>query len=614
MTPNANGFTSLVTQRLDHTPRRAVIRLAFFSLHRTTNTTQHSHHTTPYTVKFQLTLVMSDPVLDLPEIAIYSFDPDIQCSAVKPGGKRCTARISCKTHGEAEKRAVNRSTTFEELLKRQTGCHDLKLRIFDPDVRCCVDLSTGERCMEDLLLCETHTCEQQSVVQGRSVCLDDLLRVNRANASRGREKSGSDPQKYNSDTDCGAFNADGEHCQGRLPCVIHGVKVKRTVSRRPPFSFDLLCHLQHWRICLYELDNAYQCKTAEQGNAGQSDLVLGESSESQQASDDEGCTGSDETDVQVDSNVAPPATPDRSSRGNTDTASPNQTPTAPSPKTSRGNVSLPSLMTSGSDQLTPTSSRDSLHDDISDEQYESTVAGSTADLNAHYAQLKRDWAQLHYDQARQELYKAQLQNDRYHLETQLLQDQAREDHHKAQLYDQDRETRRNEKLVFEQHLESRRNEQLVYDQHLENHRNEQVLHDQDKEIRHNALLVYEQDKEHRRKAQVLYEQDRAALDRRMREQQVTELEVTRLRTRAQRADELELTLNIRLSQKASMLQSLEQLRASLESRGSSYQKSQEDMMQGLQREMETPRIQHRRNETVRRAYIGVLREKINAID
>jgi hypothetical protein len=181
------------------------------------------------------------------------------------------------------------------------------------------------------------------------------------------------------------------------------------------------------------------------------------------------------------------------------------------------------------------------------------------------------------------------------------------------VYEQHCESRRNEKIVYEQHCESRRNELLVYDQHLENHRNEQVLRDQDKEIRHNAQLIYEQYKEHRRKAQVLYEQDRAELDRRVHELSVTELEVTRLRLRAQRADELELALNTQLSQKASMLQSLERLKASLQSRGPL---SRADLMQGLQKEIKalrSLRSSHQQPKFLREASINRLQRQINAL-
>jgi hypothetical protein len=266
---------------------------------------------------------MSDPFLDPPEVASYIIDPEKQCGVLKPNGYRCTTRLNCRFHADVEKRAVDRSETYERLLKRQAGRLAFDIRhsgyhvgqgkhalVFDPDIRCGVDLPTGEFCPQDLLLCETHTCEQQSNVQGRSVSFEGLLRVNKANASRGREKDGLDSEKYNPDTDCGAIKADGEYCQDMLSCTIHGEDVKRSVWRYPPFAnnLDLLWHLQVWRMSVYELDEVYMCNPEEQDNDGQVDPILSGSGESQ-ASGGEFSTGNDKVDVQGDNGDARPVTP-----------------------------------------------------------------------------------------------------------------------------------------------------------------------------------------------------------------------------------------------------------------------------------------------------------------
>jgi hypothetical protein len=573
-----------------------------------------SHHATPVTS----TLAMSDPLLDLPEMATYSVDPNKQCGVVKSDGNRCTTHLSCRIHGEVEKRAVNRPKKYETLLERQLcfGIHPSTHHagqprlapVFDPDTNCGVDLPTGEPCTQDVLYCDTHTLGQQSTAQGRSVDLEDVLDIGRANAFRSWEKSGS-TSRYNPDTDCGAPQTSGYRCQGMLSCNLQTLKVKRAVLRVLPFQnkFNTLLLLQ----LSHETAESRRCKVTEKGQDGQKDHISSRNGKGRQESGG-GCgTGHSEIDAQGASHGSHPVTPSRPPRGNIDTSSPNDTPTAPSPETPRDNASSLSLDTSDGEQFTPTSSKVSFHDDTSNESHEHKLNAWEIDLATRETQLQLARAKLD-DETKTE---------------QLRQDQATQDRHKAQLYDQDREMRRNEKLVYEQHCESRRNEKivyeqhcesrrnelLVYDQHLENHRNEQVLRDQDKEIRHNAQLIYEQYKEHRRKAQVLYEQDRAELDRRVHELSVTELSVTRLRLRAQRADELELALNTQLSQKASMLQSLERLKASLQSRGPL---SRADLMQGLQKEIKalrSLRSSHQQPKFLREASINRLQRQINAL-
>jgi hypothetical protein len=227
-------------------------------------------------------------------------------------------------------------------------------------------------------------------------------------------------------------------------------------------------------------------------------------------------------------------------------------------------------------------------------------------------------------------YSATLNDREMRRNDKLVYEQDCENRRKAQPDDQDRETRRNEKLVYEQHCESRRNEQLVYDQHLENHRNEQLLRDQDKEIRHNSILLCEQDKEHRLKAQLRFDQDRAELDHLVRAQQMTDDEVS-LRTRAQRADELERALDIQRSQKTSMLQSIKDLRVCLKFRETCYHNeftfnasqtsALEVQIQDLQQSMEVlvtektdATARYQQDKAAKEAEINKLQEKISSLE
>jgi hypothetical protein len=280
------------------------------------------------------------------------------------------------------------------------------------------------------------------------------------------------------------------------------------------------------------------------------------------------------------------------------------TPVTPSPKTAGGSVSPLSLQSSDDEQFTPTSSRNSLYGRLRAEQDEQELK-----LKAWEAALVARELLL-VEQAKEKF-------DDEATSEQLRQDQARQDRHKVQLYDQDRETRRNEKLVYEQHLE--------------NHRNEQLLRDQDKGIRHNAILLCEQDKEHRLKAQLLFDQDRAELNRLVRAQQMTDDEVALLRTRAQRADELEQALDIQRSQKTSMLHSVKELRVDLKFREICYQNeltfnasqtsALEVQIQDLQQSMEvlvTENIdataRYQQYMVAAEAKINQLQEKINALE
>jgi hypothetical protein len=507
---------------------------------------------------------MSAPSSGPPKAATYCIDPRKQCGVVKPSGNPCTALLSCKIHGEDEKRTAKRSKKQQKLLKRQLALdaspfahHAGQLRlapVFDANIHCGVDLPAGEPCTQDLLLCETQTCEQQSAVQGRSAGLDDLLRVYRANASRPTWKSGDDPCQYNPDTDCGAMKSNRERCQGLLSCPDHKLKLKHSAPRNPPFQykFDTLLHVQLSRAAFSETDEPWRPYAAEKGQDGQTYCIPGGGGEGQQAP---GGTGNGKMDVQGYGYGPPPATPDQPPRGNVDTASPNHTPTKPSPKTPRVNVTPLSLDTSDDEQFTPTLSRDSFHGYDSGGKYEETAEGSKADLDAQEAhldtqeaklaaqeaQLARDWAQLHQDQARGKLHEAKLQICRdweqacqdqasqHRLEMQLFQDQGRHDRQKAQLYDQDMENR--------------------------------VA----------AQLLWDRDQEYRRSTQLHYDQDRAELDRRVHERQAIEDEVTRLRTRARHADQLEQARNRQQSEKEFLMHYIKGEKAWLETQETTYQ-------------------------------------------
>jgi hypothetical protein len=482
--------------------------------------------------------------------------------------------------------------------------------IFDPDEHCGADLPTGQPCTQDILRCDMHTFKQQSTFQGRSVGLADLERVDEANLSRLDWERGDDPFQYSPDTDCGATKPNCERCQGMLSCMWHSLKVKRAVPRDPPFQHKLttLLRLQLLRVPSNELDSPWWSCAAEEDQDDQKDHISSDNGEGQQESAGEG------GDEQEHSHGSPPSTPRWPSHRNAYTTSQDPISNALSPKTPRSNVSLSSLdtsCTSDGEQFTPTSSKDSLfggkYEDAEDgsraglDAQEADLDAKEAALDAQEAQLQHDWAQLHQDQARGKLHQAQLQIFRdweqvcqdqatqHHLEMQLLQDQAGQDRRKAQLYDQDRENR--------------------------------VA----------AQLLWDRDQEYRRVVQLRYDQDRAELDRWMRAQQMTDDEVTRLRTRAQRADELEQALDIQRGQKASLLQSIKDLRAGLKTRETSYQNelmfiasqssAHQVQIQEIQESMEALVVEkknvtalYQQDMAAKEAEINQLQEKTNAME
>jgi hypothetical protein len=434
---------------------------------------------------------MSAPSLDPPKAATYTIHPNKQCGVVKEDGNPCSTRLGCRIHSEGEKLVVKRSRRHQKFLRKQLAFDPLRLApVFDPDVHCGVDLSSGEPCTQDLLCCDTDTINEQAAVPGRCASLNSIIRVNKANASRPQWKSGDDPWQYDSDTDCGARTKNGGRCQGLLSCTLHKLRAKRSAPRKSSYDFNTLLQIQISRRALYGEDEPSRHDAAEKGQDGQVDHILGGSGEGQQTSGGEGSTGSDGIYAQGGIQDGPPATPGRPPRGHLDTAFSSQTPTAPSPKTPRGNASSLSLDTSDDEQFTPTSSKYSLYGGSSGGMNEDAVEGSKADLeaqeadvdaqeaslNAQEAQLQRDWAKHRQEQARGELHNAQLrvcrdweqvchdQARQHCLEIQLLQDQGKQDCQKAQLYDQDREHRVAAQLLWDRDQEYRRAMQLRYDQ------------------------------------------------------------------------------------------------------------------------------------------------------
>jgi hypothetical protein len=158
------------------------------------------------------------------------------------------------------------------------------------------------------------------------------------------------------------------------------------------------------------------------------------------------------------------------------------------------------------------------------------------------------------------------------------------------------------------------------------------------EICRSTQLRYDQGVELCRNVQLRCDQIAAALDRRVQEQQVTDLEVTRLRTRAQRADELEQALHIRRDQKASLLQSIKDLSVGLKTRETCYQNelmfitsqnsahgvqnnSLEEQIQEIQELTEGLAIvntnataRYQQDTAAKEAEINMLQERINALE
>jgi hypothetical protein len=208
---------------------------------------------------------MSAPSPDAPGEATYKIDPDKQCGVVKSDGNPCSVRLSCRVHSAVEKTAVKRSAAFKKLLKGQPESRALDTRIltspanslrfapvFDPDIHCGTSLRDGEPCTQPMVVCKSHSPEQQSIIPGRSTSLDGLRRVHQANTDPNvvSDKSQFDPDKH-----CGVAKGD-KKCQSALwRCTRHTEKDKRNVPRLPPFEnqFDLLVRLQVSRTSTLEI-------------------------------------------------------------------------------------------------------------------------------------------------------------------------------------------------------------------------------------------------------------------------------------------------------------------------------------------------------------------------
>jgi hypothetical protein len=279
------------------------------------------HHETPLHLpsltgnSHHLTLKMSAPSLDPPKAATYTIHPNKQCGVVKEDGNPCSTRLGCRIHSEGEKLVVKRSRRHQKFLRKQLAFDPLRLApVFDPDVHCGVDLSSGEPCTQDLLCCDTDTTNEQAAVPGRCASLNSIIRVNKANASRPQWKSGDDPWQYDSDTDCGARTKNGGRCQGLLSCTLHKLRAKRSAPRKSSYDFNTLLQIQISRRALYGEDEPSRHDAAEKGQDGQVDHILGGSGEGQQTSGGEGSTGSDGIYAQGGIQDGPPATPGRPPR------------------------------------------------------------------------------------------------------------------------------------------------------------------------------------------------------------------------------------------------------------------------------------------------------------
>jgi hypothetical protein len=211
---------------------------------------------------------MSAPTPGAPGEATYQIDPDRQCGVVKSDGNPCSVRLSCRVHSAVDKNAVKRSAEFKKLLKGQPESRALDTRIltspanslrfapvFDPDLHCGTSLRDGEPCTQPMVVCKSHSPEQQSSIPGRSASLDGLRRVHQANTDLNVVSPSGDKSQFDPDKHCGVAKGD-DKCQKALSrCTRHTMKDKRNVPRHPPFEnqFDLLVRLQVSRAFTLEV-------------------------------------------------------------------------------------------------------------------------------------------------------------------------------------------------------------------------------------------------------------------------------------------------------------------------------------------------------------------------
>jgi hypothetical protein len=186
----------------------------------------------------------------------YSIDPDRQCGVLKSDGTRCSVRLNCLLHNDAEKNAIPRSKTYKQLLKLQPPSLALDSRprlgvpllppsgpiawISDPNVHCGVPLaeSAGLPCQADIATCANHSPEQMSLVQGRCASFDGIRRAVKANRDAAGKKV-----PFDADIHCGVSKSDGKQCTRNLRCTHHTNATKQAVPRNTGFQgryFELL--------------------------------------------------------------------------------------------------------------------------------------------------------------------------------------------------------------------------------------------------------------------------------------------------------------------------------------------------------------------------------------
>lgn len=197
---------------------------------------------------------MSEPPPIPPEA--YSIDPDRQCGVHKSDGNRCSVRLNCLLHTEAEKDAIPRSKKYQQLLKLQPPSLALDFRptlgvpvlpssgrlawISDPNLHCSVPLthSDGLPGQAGIAACAEHSLEQMSFVRGRCACVDEIRRVLKAN----RDIAGNTKAQFDADVHCGV-KRNGFPCTQNLRCSRHLISDKQAVPRNTGFRgryYDLV--------------------------------------------------------------------------------------------------------------------------------------------------------------------------------------------------------------------------------------------------------------------------------------------------------------------------------------------------------------------------------------
>jgi hypothetical protein len=188
---------------------------------------------------------------ELPHIPseAYSIDPDRQCGVPKLDGNRCSVRLNCLLHTEAEKDAISRSKEYKQLLKLQPPSLALDFRptldvpilpssgqlawISDPNLHCSVPLnhSDGLPCQAGIAACAEHSSEQMSFVRGRCASVDGIRRVLKAN----RDIAGNKKEQFDADVHCGVRKSDGVPCTQNLRCSCHKIFDRQAVPKNTGF-------------------------------------------------------------------------------------------------------------------------------------------------------------------------------------------------------------------------------------------------------------------------------------------------------------------------------------------------------------------------------------------